>query len=57
MISHFLWLVVFAALVSTVFGVLLRDRPREQVVVGLRLFAALVGVAFVLGWLMYPFPL
>lgn len=57
MISHVLWLVVFAALVSTVFGVLLRDRPREQVVVGLRLFAALVGVAFVLGWLMYPFPL
>lgn len=57
MISHFLWLVVFAALVSTVFGVLLRDRPRDQLLVGLRLFAALVGVAFVLGWLMYPFPI
>lgn len=55
--SHFLLMVLYALLVSVVFAVLLRDQPREQVRTGATMFAGFVGVAFVLGWLMFPFPL
>lgn len=57
MTSHVLYLVVFAALVSAVFAMLQRSDPREQVRFGLLLFAAFVGSALVLGWLMLPLPL
>ncbi len=57
MSSHFGTLVLFAAMVSTVFAVLLRDAPREQMQLGLRMFASFVGAALVIGWLMYPFPI
>jgi hypothetical protein len=48
---------LFAALVSTVFGTLLRDTPREQLALGARLFGAFLLAAVALGWLMYPFPI
>lgn len=57
MTSHLLVMVVFALLVSTVFGVLLRDRPRAQFVVGAKMFAAFIGAAILFAWLMYPLPL
>lgn len=57
MSSHILVMALFAVLVSTVFAVLLRDQPREQLALGARIFGAFIGVALVLGWLMYPFPL
>ena len=57
MTSHFLLMVVFALLVSTVFAVLLRDEPRAQLQTGAKMFAAFVGLAIVFGWLMYPLPL
>ncbi len=57
MTTHVGLMMVFAALVSTVFAVLLREQPREQFALGVRLFGAFAGVALVLGWLMYPFPL
>jgi heme A synthase len=55
--SHFLLMVVFAVLVSTVFAVLLRDDPREQLRTGARMFAGFVAAGLALGWLMFPFPL
>ena len=55
--SHFLLMVLYALLVSVVFAVLLRDQPREQLKTGAMMFAGFVGVAYVLGWLMFPFPL
>jgi heme A synthase len=55
--SHFLLLVLFAFFVSLVFAVLLRDSPRDQLRTGGMMFAGFVVVAYVLGWLMYPFPL
>ncbi|MBI2835695.1 MAG: hypothetical protein HYX76_14840 [Acidobacteria bacterium] len=55
--SHFLLLVLFALLVSTVFAVLGRDDARGQVRLGGLMFAAFVGSAIVLGWMMYVFPL
>ena len=50
-------MVLYAFLVSVVFAVLLRDKPVEQVKTGAMMFGGFVGVAYVLGWLMYPFPL
>jgi hypothetical protein len=57
MTSHLGLLVLFAFFVSVVFAALMRETPREQVMLGLRLFGAFVGAALVLGWLMYPLPL
>ena len=55
--SHFLLMVLYAFLVSVVFAVLLRETPREQLKTGAMMFGGFVVVAFVLGWLMFPFPL
>ena len=56
MASHFWLMTLFAACVSTVFALLMREDPREQVRFGLMLWAAFVATATVLGWLMYPLP-
>jgi hypothetical protein len=55
--DHFLLLALFALFVSVVFGVLLREEPREQARLGGMMFGAFLATAFVLGWLMYPLPL
>jgi uncharacterized membrane protein len=57
MTSQFLIMVLYALLVSVVFAVLLRDEVREQAKLGATMLVAFVAVAYVLGWLMYPFPL
>lgn len=57
MTSHFLLLLVFAALVSVVFAALMRDEPAEQLRTGALMFAGFVGAALLLGWAMYPLPL
>lgn len=56
MISHFVVLTIFAALVSVAFALLMRDEPRKQLRFGLFVFVCFLGSAFILGWLMYPFP-
>jgi hypothetical protein len=53
MTSHLGVLVLFAACVSIVFGTLLRPESRDQIRLAARIFAALVGGAYVLGWIMY----
>jgi hypothetical protein len=55
--DHFLLLALFAFFVSLVFAVLLRDEPRAQVQLGLRMFGGFLAAAIILGWLMYPLPL
>jgi Fe2+ transport system protein B len=55
MTSHLGVMLLFAACVSAVFGTLLRDAGAEQVKLAARIFVALVGVAYALGWLMYLF--
>ena len=55
--SHFLLMALYAFFVSLVFAVLLRDTAREQVKTGTMMFGGFIAVAFVLGWLMFPFPL
>jgi undecaprenyl pyrophosphate phosphatase UppP len=57
MSSHFLLLIVFSFFVSVVFGVLLRDDPRQQIRTAAMMFGGFIATAIVLGWLMFPFPL
>ena len=57
MTSHVLLLVLFSFFVSLVFGVLMRDEPREQIRTGGLMFGGFIAAALVLGWLMYPLPL
>jgi hypothetical protein len=54
--SHLVSLVVFSALVSTVFATLLRDTTRERLRFGLTIFAAFVLSTLVIGWITNPFP-
>jgi hypothetical protein len=39
-----------------VFAALLREDVNEQLVVGAKMFGAMMAAALVLGWLMLPFP-
>jgi prepilin signal peptidase PulO-like enzyme (type II secretory pathway) len=55
--SHAVLLATFAFFVSLVFALLGREQVREQIRFGLTLFAGFLVAAYVLGWLMYPFPL
>jgi hypothetical protein len=57
MTSHLALLIVFAAFVSIVFAVLMRDDPPQQLRFGARLFGGFVGVAIVLSWVLYFLPL
>lgn len=49
-------MILFAVFVSVVFAALMRDEPREQLRLGVRLFGALVGGGVLIGWLLYPLP-
>jgi hypothetical protein len=57
MTSHLGLLIVFSIFVSVIFAVLMRDRPRDQLMLGARLLGGFVGVALLLAWLIYPLPL
>jgi hypothetical protein len=54
--SHLVTLLVFSALVSTVFAMLLRNTTRERLRFALLAFAAFVVSTLVIGWLTNPFP-
>lgn len=54
-ISHFEALVLFSFLVSVVFAVLSKETLREQLIYGVKVFVAFVGVALILAWIMLPF--
>jgi hypothetical protein len=54
--SHLVTLVVFSALVSTVFATLLRNTTRGRLRFGILAFAAFVASTLVIGWLTNPFP-
>jgi hypothetical protein len=57
MASHFVLLVTFAFFVSVVFALLSKDSPGDQLRFGGLLMAGFLVAGFVLGWLMYVFPL
>lgn len=55
-LTHLTAMLLFAFLVSVVFGVLSKDTLRERLIYGAKVFGAFVGVALLLGWVMYPVP-
>ena len=54
--SHFLHLLLYATIVATFFGVLVRREPRDQLRLTAGLWLAMVGGALALAFLMAPFP-
>lgn len=50
-------MMAFAFFVSVIFATLLRDEPRDQLHLGVRLFAGFVLGGIIAGWLLYPLPL
>lgn len=55
-ISHFSALVFFAFLASVGFGALSIGSVKDRLIYAAKCFVAFVGIAILLGWLMYPFP-
>ena len=55
-LSHFEALVLFGLIVSVVFALINKTKPMEQLKYGAFVFLSFLGVAFVVGWLMFPFP-
>jgi Na+/H+-dicarboxylate symporter len=51
--THFGIMILFAACVGVVFGMLYRDAPRDQFQLAARIFIGLVLGAYAIGWLMY----
>ena len=56
MASHLVVLLIFSALVSGVFAMLLRDDARSRLRFAAMAFGAFVLSAVVVGWIMHPFP-
>ena len=55
-LSHFTALTIFAFCVSIVFSLTSKESPKERLQYGATVFLTFLGVAFVLGWVMFPFP-
>jgi undecaprenyl pyrophosphate phosphatase UppP len=53
MTTHLGVMIVFAACVAIVFGTLLRDTPRDELRLAVRIFGGLIVGAYVVGWIMY----
>ena len=54
--SHFLFMIIFAALVAISFGVVGRQGRRESLLYGLKIFAEFVFIGLLLAWLLYWLP-
>ncbi len=55
--THLLVMIVFAALVGTVMGLVSRETAREQLRYGLKVFCEFVIIGLVLAWALYFLPL
>lgn len=49
-------MVLFAFFASVVFAVLGKNAMRERIIYGIKSFVLFIGIAVLLGWIMYPFP-
>jgi hypothetical protein len=56
-LSHFAALTIFSLIVSTVFALITKSEPREQLRYGVFVFVSFLVVALAVGWIMFPLPL
>ena len=54
--KHLLVMILFAALVAIVFGVVARNSQKERVIYGFKIFAEFIGIGLVLAWVLYFLP-
>ncbi len=56
--THFISLVIFAALVGIVFAVLSSEHNEtsDRVIYGLKVFGSFVGIGFGIAWVLYFLP-
>lgn len=47
---------LFAFLTSVVFAVIGRQALKPRILYGIKCFVLFIGIAILLGWIMYPFP-
>jgi hypothetical protein len=57
MTSHFGLMLLFAFFVSVVFATITKDAPKEQLLLGAKMFGTFIAAAVVLGWILRLFPL
>lgn len=50
---HFLFLTIFCLAVGLVLGAMLRHSPRDMMVLAGWIAAGMVGVAYLMSWMMY----
>lgn len=55
-VRHFLVMVLFAAFVAIIFGIVGREKPFERCIYGAKIFAEFVGIGLVLAWVLYWLP-
>jgi len=53
---HFFMMMLFAALVSVVFGVTAKQTARERLFYGLKVFGEFMIIGLVLAWVLYFLP-
>ncbi|HZH29328.1 MAG TPA: hypothetical protein VEY11_00925 [Pyrinomonadaceae bacterium] len=53
---HFLLMVLFAALVAIIFGIVGREKPVERFTYGTKIFVEFVGIGLALAWVLYWLP-
>ncbi|HEY8203711.1 MAG TPA: hypothetical protein VIF81_03205 [Pyrinomonadaceae bacterium] len=54
--KHVFWMSVFAALTAVVFGIAAKGTDRQRLIYGLKVFAEFLGIALLLGWILYFIP-
>lgn len=54
--KHFLIMVLFAAFVSIIFGIVGREKSSERFTYGAKVFVEFVGIGLALAWVLYWLP-
>jgi hypothetical protein len=54
--THFLVMILFAAIVAIVFSVLGKDTPKGSLVYGLKVFAEFTLIGLAIAWILYFLP-
>lgn len=54
--THLLVMILFAVLVSLLFGLVARDTTKDRFFYGMKVFAEFMGIGLALAWLLYFLP-